>query len=84
MKIDGSFLKESFTSGDTAALRSLVATARSIGACVIAEHIENGALRDFALDLGVSYLQGYGVGVPARLPHAEQLRATLGKAGQAL
>lgn len=72
VKIDGAFLNDCFVSGDVTALRALIDTAHSFNAGVIAEHIASPELREFALFLGVNYVQGYAVGVPAPLPRRER------------
>lgn len=72
VKVDGIFLQDSFSSGHTDPLREMIRVAHSFKARVIAEHISSESLRVFALSLGVNFMQGYAVGMPASLPHRER------------
>lgn len=69
VKIDGKFLLKSFKSGDVEELRQLIDTAHHFKALVIAEHISSPELHQFALSLGVNFVQGFALGMPAPLPH---------------
>lgn len=73
VKIDGEFLQKSFKSGDVDELRQLIDTAHSFKSLVIAEHISSPELHQFALFLGVNFVQGFAVGAPAPLPHRKAL-----------
>jgi EAL domain-containing protein (putative c-di-GMP-specific phosphodiesterase class I) len=75
VKIDGAFLQESFRSGDVQPLRELIDAAHHYRAGVIAEHVSTEALREFALFLGVNFVQGYAIGKPAPLPSGAAARA---------
>lgn len=71
VKIDGGFLLTSFKSGDVKELQQLIDTAHSFKALVIAEHISSPELHQFAIALGVNFVQGYAVGMPAPLPRRD-------------
>ncbi len=77
VKIDGEFLMKSFNSGDVDELRQLIDTAHRFKALVIAEHVSSPDVHQFALFLGVNYVQGYAVGMPAPLPHRDSLPASV-------
>lgn len=72
VKIDGGFLAACHRTGRVAELRAIVDTAHSFNARVIAEQISSPELREFALFIGVNYLQGFAIGEPAPLPAASR------------
>ncbi len=68
IKIDGKFVQE-ITTDPTA--RSIVESINNIGHVMglqtIAEFVENDATRDYLQEIGVDYLQGYGIAQPQLL-----------------
>jgi EAL domain-containing protein (putative c-di-GMP-specific phosphodiesterase class I)/GGDEF domain-containing protein len=68
LKIDGSFIRDITTSGfDREVVRSTCALADFLDARVVAEFVETQAQMDALADLGVNYLQGYGIAHPMPL-----------------
>ena len=68
LKIDGSFIRNIATSSlDYQIVSSICHLARMKKMRVVAEYVENEAIRTAAIALGIDYLQGYGIGKPAPL-----------------
>ncbi|WP_321929335.1 EAL domain-containing protein [Paraburkholderia guartelaensis] len=68
LKIDGSFIRGIIDSPlDQAIVRSINQVAHAAGKLTIAECVEDAAIVDWMIAMGVDYAQGYGVGRPARL-----------------
>ncbi|MDX5372087.1 MAG: DUF1631 family protein [Pseudomonadaceae bacterium] len=68
VKIDGSFVKEiEHSSGDLAMVRSINEIAHALGRRTIAEYVETPAIRSRLAELGVDYVQGFGVQRPRAL-----------------
>lgn len=66
LKIDRSFVKDLPASGKDAAIcRAVLSMARELGISCTAEGIETAEQRDFLLEQGCAYLQGYLLGRPA-------------------
>jgi diguanylate cyclase (GGDEF)-like protein len=63
--------------GPRATIRALVAFAATNGAHVIAEGIEDEKTADLMRQLGVGLGQGFGLGVPARLPGVASAEAAV-------
>ncbi len=68
VKIDGSFVKEIERSpSDLAMVRSINEIAHALGRQTIAEYVETPAIRARLLEMGVDYVQGFGVQKPVHL-----------------
>ncbi|MGL4319015.1 MAG: DUF1631 family protein [Pseudomonas sp.] len=68
VKIDGSFVKEIERSpNDLAMVRSINDIAHALGRRTIAEYVETPSIRAQLADMGVDYVQGYGVQRPRHL-----------------
>ena len=68
LKIDGSFIRNITTSEfDREVVRSTCALAGLLDARVVAEFVETQAQQEALADLGVDYLQGYGIAHPMPL-----------------
>lgn len=75
VKLDGALLRAARgSSGANDLLRTLVASATSVGAELVAEGIETVADAANALALGASLGQGYAFGAPAPVDHYRLLR----------
>jgi diguanylate cyclase (GGDEF)-like protein/PAS domain S-box-containing protein len=73
LKIDGVFVKDIVDDPiDCAMVRSVNDIGRVMGLETIAEYVETDAVRSRLLEIGVDYLQGYGVALPR--PISEILR----------
>lgn len=69
VKIDGAFVRDIVGDAvDQAMVRSICQIARSLGKQTVAEYVENQAILDRLLDIGVDYVQGYHLGRPGELP----------------
>ncbi|WP_144395547.1 putative bifunctional diguanylate cyclase/phosphodiesterase [Pleionea sediminis] len=65
VKIDGEFVREITEDRVSVAMvRSINDVAHEIGALTIAEYVENNAIKEQLIDLGVDFAQGYGIGLP--------------------
>lgn len=65
VKIDGSYVRGCDRSAsDRAFIRALLDLANSLGIKAVAEWVENDAEADVLRQLGVDYLQGFGLGEP--------------------
>ena len=81
LKIDRSFVEGVPDDiNDTQIVRMICALAKSVRLEIVAEGIETEAQRDFLIELGSDFLQGYLISKP--LP-AEEFLAFLAKAGDA-
>ena len=68
VKIDGSFVREiEHSASDLAMVRSINEIAHALGRKTIAEYVESASIRERLLELGVDYVQGYGVEKPRPL-----------------
>jgi EAL domain-containing protein (putative c-di-GMP-specific phosphodiesterase class I)/GGDEF domain-containing protein len=65
LKIDGSFIRNMVSNSlDYQIVASICHLARMKNMLVVAEYVENEAIRDAAMALGIDYLQGYFIGKP--------------------
>jgi EAL domain-containing protein (putative c-di-GMP-specific phosphodiesterase class I) len=68
IKIDGAFIKDIHTSKDDYALvKSMQEIAHLMGKWTIAEFVENDEIIAILREIGVDYLQGYGIHKPTPL-----------------
>lgn len=68
VKIDGLFVKDILTDPvDRAMVKAIIEMAHAMGKLAIAEFVENDEILQEVIDLGVDYVQGYGIGRPAPL-----------------
>jgi EAL domain-containing protein (putative c-di-GMP-specific phosphodiesterase class I) len=67
VKIDGPFFNACYAKGDHRPVADLIDLAQSFGAAVVAEHVASAELRDWAVSLGATLLQGYYFGAAKRL-----------------
>lgn len=68
VKIDGSFVKEiEHSASDLAMVKSINEIAHVLGRKTIAEYVETIGIRERLVELGVDYVQGYGVELPRTL-----------------
>ena len=80
MKIDGSFVVDIHNSrNDYAIARSINDLAHFLGQETIAESVENDQIVDKLREIGVDYLQGWGVGRPKLLAEVAQNLSTIEK-----
>ena len=65
LKIDGAFVRDMVSDPiDYAMVKSIHEIGRVTGMKTIAEFVENDAIRDKLLEIGVDFAQGYGVSMP--------------------
>jgi diguanylate cyclase (GGDEF)-like protein/PAS domain S-box-containing protein len=65
LKIDGMFVKDIVSDPiDLAMVKSINEIGHVMGMQTIAEFVENDTIRDMLKDIGVDYVQGYGIGMP--------------------
>ncbi len=65
LKIDGSFVKDILDDPiDRAMVKSINEIGHIMGLKTIAEYVENKAIQDELIHMGVDYLQGYGIAEP--------------------
>lgn len=65
VKIDGSFIKRIHQEpGDETIVRSMLMAAKGFGLYTVAEFVENRAILDKLLAIGVDFAQGYYIGAP--------------------
>lgn len=78
LKIDGSFVRELVDDpvSDTMVM-SIHQIGKSMGIKTVAEFVENLAIRDRLVEMGVDYAQGYGLGKPR--PFQDQLVEIINK-----
>lgn len=68
LKIDGAFVKDiANNKADVAIVKSMNEIAHSLGIKTIAEYVENNEIRDILREIGVDYVQGYGIQKPILL-----------------
>jgi|GEM_PF-3042657 len=68
VKIDGSFVKEIERSpSDLAMVKSINEIAHVLGRKTIAEYVETASIRQCLTDMGIDFVQGYGVQMPLSL-----------------
>ncbi|MBP8126918.1 MAG: EAL domain-containing protein, partial [Aeromonadaceae bacterium] len=68
LKIDGQFVRHLDTSEtDRAIVNSMAELARAVGVKTVAEFVENAAIREKLVAMGVDYLQGYAIHEPSLL-----------------
>ena len=68
LKIDGVFVRDMLNDPlDLAMVRSINEVGQTMGMRTVAEYVESEALRTALRDLGVDYVQGYGIGRPEPL-----------------
>ena len=68
VKIDGSFVKEIERSpSDLAMVRSINEIAHALGRQTVAEYVETPSIRALLMEMGVDYVQGFGVQRPRHL-----------------
>ena len=68
IKIDGGFIRRvAIDDTDAAMVRSINDLAHYLGKQTIAEYVENAVIRKRLVELGVEYVQGYGVEYPETL-----------------
>lgn len=68
VKIDGLFVKDILSDPvDRAMVKAIIDMAHAMGKKTIAEFVENDAILQELIDLGVDYVQGYGISRPRRL-----------------
>ena len=72
LKIDGMFVREMLKQPlDLAMVRSINEIGQTMGMRTIAEYVEDESTRRALADLGVDYVQGYGIGRPVPLDALE-------------
>lgn len=65
VKIDGSFVREiTHSQSDLAMVRSINEIAHELGRVTVAEYVEDQATRQLLIEIGVDFVQGYGVQMP--------------------
>lgn len=68
LKIDGSIVSEVLRSAaDLTKVKAIVLACDKIGVQTIAQFVENDAIRTALKDVGVDYVQGFGIGKPGPL-----------------
>ena len=68
IKIDGMFVRDIADDPlDQEMVRSITGIAKAMGKLTIAEFVENDSIKEILLDIGVDYIQGYGVSKPEPL-----------------
>ena len=75
VKIDGMFVRDIVDDIiDEEMVPSITGIAKAMGKLTIAEFVENDAIKEKLLDIGVDYIQGYGVArpKPLRLFHSSK------------
>ena len=79
VKIDGSFVKHMLTDPTSLAMvRAISDIVAVMEIESIAEYVENQDIRDKLLELGIDYVQGYGVAKPVSLCEYEAQQAATG------
>ena len=78
VKIDGSFVEHIITDPTSLAMvRAISDIARVMGIQSIAEYVENEQIRDRLLEIGIDYVQGFGVAKPANLSNFEARKVAM-------
>ncbi len=68
LKIDGIFVKDIVDDpADLAMVKSIHEIGKSLGKMTIAEYVENDEIKHKLIEIGVDFVQGYGVGMPVPL-----------------
>lgn len=68
LKIDGMFVKDIINDPiDHAMVRSINEIGHVMGMQTIAEFVENNEIKGMLKEIGVNYVQGYGIGAPQSL-----------------
>lgn len=68
VKIDGFFVKDVITDRvDLAMVKAINDMAHALGKLTVAEFVEDKAILDCLVELGVDFVQGYGIAVPGPL-----------------
>lgn len=76
LKIDGEFVKDLLNDQVSAAMVAAInQVGQTLGLHTIAEFVENDAIRERLVTMGIDFAQGYGVGMP--LPLADQIDTLL-------
>jgi len=74
VKIDGAFVQHMLTDPTSVAMvRAIADIARVMEIKTIAEYVENQEIRDKLLEMGIDYVQGFGVAKPSSLTDFEAL-----------
>jgi EAL domain-containing protein (putative c-di-GMP-specific phosphodiesterase class I) len=69
LKIDGLFVRDISTDhSHRAIVEAIHRVGQTMGLKTIAEHVEDETTRAILQDIGVDYVQGYGVGRPVLVP----------------
>lgn len=78
LKIDGSFVRNiCHDKTDLAMVKSINQVGKVMGVKTIAEFVENEEIAILLREIGVDYLQGYGIGKPMPLADASEVNALL-------
>ena len=68
IKIDGSYVEEVlYSESDHAIVKAIATMAHSMGMQTIAEFVQCEQTKELLADLGVNFVQGYGIGMPQPL-----------------
>ena len=68
LKIDGVFVKDIVTSSsDYAVVKSMCEIGHFLNKAVVAEFVQDEETVDLLREIGVDYVQGYGIEMPQRL-----------------
>ena len=74
LKIDGSFIKDVLTDEiDEAVVRSIYKIGRAMNMDTIAEYVESNEIRAKLSEIGVDFVQGFGIAKPRPLSELERL-----------
>lgn len=67
VKIDGAFVRNILNSKiDFALVQNLSNLCQDLGILTVAEFVENQAILDALIDMGINYVQGFHIGMPSR------------------
>jgi len=78
VKIDGSFVEHVVRDPTSLAMvRAISDIAKVMEIQTIAEYVENQEIRDKLLEIGIDYVQGFGVAKPASLAEFEEIKAAV-------
>ena len=68
VKIDGFFVKDILSDPvDRAMVKAIIDMGHALGKLTIAEFVENQAILAELIELGIDYVQGYGIAKPVQL-----------------